>query len=281
MIYALISGASFGAMAIFARAAYASGIDTATLLFLRFAIAAVCLGLVMLVRRVPLPRGRYLVAPILMGAAGYALQSFCFFSALRYASAGLVALLLYLYPAMVTILAALFLNEKMTRAKLIALLLALTGSVLTIGPAGDAKPLGIVFGVAAAMIYAVYITVGTRVLKHVSPLQSSTVVAASAAVALGIAAMSTGPVLPMTVQGWTAVIAIALISTVVAVLTFFAGIARVGPVNASTLSTVEPIVTLILAWLFLGEAVTPIRFAGGAMILFAVVLLARSGRVKA
>jgi len=278
MIYILISGASFGAMAIFVRAAYASGIDTTTLLFLRFAIAAVCLGVVMVARRVPLPRGRYFVAAILMGAAGYALQSFCFFSALHYASAGLVALLLYLYPAIVTVLAALFLNEKMTRIKLIALSLALTGSVLTIGPAGDAKPLGILLGVAAAVIYAIYITVGTRVLKQISPLQSATVVAASAAVVFGMVTMVKGAVLPASTQGWGAVVAIALISTVVAVLTFFAGLERIGPVNASTLSTVEPIVTLVLAWLFLGEQIAPIRFIGGAMILSAVVLLARSRR---
>src|SRR4051794_9733801 len=98
MLFILISAASFGALAIFVRLAYADGMDTITLLFLRFGIAAVCLGVVMKWRGLSLPRGRYLATAMLMGALGYAGQSFCYFSALHYASAGMVALLLYLYP---------------------------------------------------------------------------------------------------------------------------------------------------------------------------------------
>ena len=62
-------------------------------------------------------------------------------------------------------------------------------------------------------------------------------------------------------------------STVVAVSAFFAGLRRVGPSEAAILSTFEPVVTVVLAFFVLGERLTPLQLAGGALVLAAVVLL--------
>ncbi|HSQ39327.1 MAG TPA: EamA family transporter, partial [Anaerolineales bacterium] len=91
-----ISAASFGTLAIFGRFLYADGLDTFTMLFLRFTIAASIMTVILLLRREPFPRGRVLGLLIGMGALGYVGQSFSYLSAIKYASAGLVALLLYL-----------------------------------------------------------------------------------------------------------------------------------------------------------------------------------------
>ena len=90
------SSLAFGAMAVFARYAYADGVDTSTLLALRFSIAGVLLAVLMRVQRLPWPTGRMLGAALAMGAIGYAGQAFTFFTALTLIPAGLVALLLYL-----------------------------------------------------------------------------------------------------------------------------------------------------------------------------------------
>lgn len=278
------SALAFGAMAVLARIAYADGTDTPTLLALRFSIAAVCLAAIARVRRVSLPAGRDLAAIAALGAIGYGGQAATFFTALTLAPAGLVALLLYLHPALVAVLAVFLLKERMTVTKLAALVVALAGMTLTVGPAlaGDASasfprlPLGIAFGLAAAAIYSVYIIVGTRLTGRVAPLALSTIVVASAALVFIVAAALNGPRFPQTASGWAAVAAIALISTVAAITLFFAGLARIGPTRASTLSTVEPVFTVALAWLLLGERVGIVQAIGGAMILAAVVLLARS-----
>jgi len=55
-----------------------------------------------------------------------------------------------------------------------------------------------------------------------------------------------------------------------------AGLERVGPTNAATLSTIEPVVTVVLAALILDESITPLRILGGLMILLAVIILTRS-----
>ena len=138
----------------------------------------------MAARRVAWPRGRTLLGLIAMGALGYVGQSFCYFSALQHAPAGLVALLLYLYPALVAVLAVVVLKERFTRRKTVALALALGGAVLTIGVSRGGTPLGVAFGIGAAIIYAVYIIAGTRLLERAPAIPASTVIIASAGAGL-------------------------------------------------------------------------------------------------
>lgn len=276
VFFIIVSAISFGAAAIFARFAYEAGTTPVTLLFLRFGIASLGMLFIMLVRGIPLPRGRILLGLVLMGAIGYAGQSFCYFTALTMASAGLVALLLYLYPALVTVLAMVILKEPVLKLKMIAVVLALAGTALTIGTTGGGKPLGIVLGLGAAFIYSVYILFGSKIIKQGAAIQSSIVIIISAAAVYGGIIAIQGATFPATLSGWASVSAVALISTVLAIVTFLAGLERVGPTNAATLSTIEPVVTVILAAWILGETITPLRIAGGIMILLAVIVLAKS-----
>lgn len=275
VFYTLASAACFASMAIFARMAYASGIDTPTLLLLRFTMAAVLMWTLLLAKGLKLPRGRGMVMLLAMGSVGYAGQAFSFFTALTLASAGLVSLLLYLYPAIVTILARLVFRHPLTRLQIVAVAVALVGSVLTIGKAGDGKPLGIFFGLLAAFIYSIYILAGSRFPKDVTPTASTTIITSAAAVTYGIVVAIKGFHPPATGTGWFAVVAIAIICTVLAILFFFEGLERVGAVRASVFSTLEPVFTVALAAVILGEAITPMRVMGGALIVGAVLLLAR------
>jgi drug/metabolite transporter (DMT)-like permease len=272
-------------MAILARIAFASGVDTPTLLALRFAIAAAAMLVVAFARKIPLPSGSTLGMLVLLGAVGYGGQAFSFFTALTLAPAGLVALLLYLHPALVTLLAATFLDERLSAVKIVALALALAGTVLTVAPAltasgsayaGPRIAAGIGFAVAAAVFYSLYIVVGAWLGRRVAAFPTSTVVISSSAALFVAVALVRGPQWPQTPTGWLAVVAIALLSTVAAVTLYFAGLQRIGPMRASTLSTLEPLVTVTSAALVLGETIAPVQMAGGALILAAVVILARA-----
>jgi drug/metabolite transporter (DMT)-like permease len=76
---------------------------------------------------------------------------------------------------------------------------------------------------------------------------------------------------------WPGVIGVALIATAFAVQAFYAGARRIGAARSALVSTVEPIYTITLAALLLGEALAPIQLVGGALILGGV-LLAETGR---
>jgi drug/metabolite transporter (DMT)-like permease len=278
LVMVLISACCFGATPIFARIAFAAGADTFTTLALRFGIAALCLVGFQVARRVPLPRRGVVVQLALLGAFGRAGQGLTYFIALTLIPAALVSLLLYLYPAIVTVLAVLILRDRLTPLKLGALLVALAGTALTIGPATGDKPLGIALGVATACIYAVYILISSRVTPQAGVLSSSTVISVATALVFCALAELHGVALPRTTLGWLAILGLALISTVVGTVTFFAGLGLVGPTDASTLSTLEPVVTVALAALILSETIQPLQLAGGALILAAVGVLARGRR---
>lgn len=270
----VVSAASFGTLAIIGRYAYADGLDVTTMLFLRFTIAAILMFAWLAIRKEPLPRGRTLLQLAGMGGLGYVGQSFCFMSAISYASTGLVALLLYLYPVFVTILTVIFQKVKLTSRTVFALVLATIGAALTANPQGGQLP-GILLAVTAAMIYAVYILVGTGVMQKVSAVQSSAVIFASAALVFGIMTAIRGPHWPTTPNGWLAISGIAVIATLLPVATFLGGLKIVGATDASLLSTLEPVVTVVLAAMLLGEKVQPLMIAGGVLILAAVLLIVR------
>lgn len=270
-----LSAASFGAMALFARLARADGVDVSALLFLRFAIAGGVMAAVMGGTRRRWPRGRKLGLLAAMGGVGYVGQSLCFFLALDHASAGLVALLLYLYPFIVTLIGAALLGETMTRLRAGAVATALLGTGLTIGTGLAGSALGIALGIGAALIYSVYILVGSRVLQEEDPLAAATVVMLAAAAVFGVWVALEEPHFPASAIGWSSVLAIALLSTVLAMVGFFAGLKRLGASDSATLSTLEPVVTFVLAAVFLDEPVTVIQVLGGMLVLGAVIALAK------
>jgi drug/metabolite transporter (DMT)-like permease len=211
-----------------------------------------------------------------MGALGYAGQSFCYYEALALVPAGLVALLLYLYPAIVTVLAVLILRERISKLKILALLLALGGAAFTIGPTGGGNLAGIALGLGAAFIYSFYIIAGSKIVKQGAAIQSSGIIITSAALVYGAIIAIKGASFPGALSGWVWAGAFAVISTVLAIVTFLAGLERTGATHAATLSTIEPVVTVILATIVLGERITPLRMAGGLLIILAVIILARS-----
>jgi drug/metabolite transporter (DMT)-like permease len=271
-----VSAVCFAGTAILARLAYADGVDPRTFLALRFAVAGLALVPLAAARRAQVPRGGVLVGLVLMGAVGYAGQATAYFTALTLAPAGLVALLLYTYPALVVLLAAALFGERLRPLRLSAIVLALVGTALAVGAGGGGDARGAVLALVAAAIYAAYILAGSRFGRGVPALTSSAVVVPSAAIAYAVVLALGGATWPASAAGWAAVVGVGLLSAA-AISLFLAGLARTGPGDAAALSTVEPIATVLLAAAVLAEPLGAAQVAGGALILAAVVVLARTG----
>ena len=272
-----LSAAGFGAMAIFGKLAYGAGVQVDDLLLLRFALAAVLLLAVAGVSGAlqGLTR-RSVLAGLGMGAIGYATQSGLYFAALERMDASLLALILYVYPALVLVGAVALGRERATGRRVGALVIALVGTALVLAGAvsGSLDPLGTVLGFGAALAYTAYILTGARVGAGVPPVALSGLVCVGATVTFALASIVRGgPELDFGADGWLAVGAIAAVSTVGAILCFFAGMARVGPSAASILSTLEPVVTVVLAAAAFGESLAPAQLVGGTLVLSAVVVM--------
>jgi drug/metabolite transporter (DMT)-like permease len=178
--------------------------------------------------------------------------------------------LLYTYPALVTLAAALLGRERLTPARGAAVLVASCGTLLVLLGAGAVRfdLVGVAMAFGAAVTYTVYILVADTVVHRVPPVVLSAFVMTGASVALAVRAALTGGVdLGFGLAGWFWVGCIAVVSTVVAMLAFFAGMRRTGPSTAAILSTFEPVVTTALAMLTLGEFLAPVQLVGGLLVL--------------
>src|SRR3954452_19704539 len=157
----LASAAASGVMPIFGKLAFEAGVGVATLLFVRFAIAAPVLWAAVVVRGT-LPRNRGPVLRALaLGAVGYAMQAGLYFLALERMDAAVLSLILYSSPGLMTGAAILLRRESASRRRLVALVTASGGLVLVIAGAGvgSLDLAGCALAAGAALTYTTYILV--------------------------------------------------------------------------------------------------------------------------
>ena len=279
VVHCLASAAAFGAMGIFGKLAYDEGVTVGTLLSVRFALAAALFWLLVAatgglreLRRLP---RRDVGLALALGAVGYGAQAGGYFTALGRLDASLLSLLLYTFPVIVTVAAVALGRDRFSGRTVAALVLASAGLVLVLAgaSAGSLDPVGTALGLGTAVIYSVYILVSEGVVDRMSPLLLSTLVATGAAGTLAISGVVTGGLRPadVTAEGYGWLVGIAVVSTVIAISLFFAGLERVGPSAASILSTVEPVVTVGLAFAVFGEQLGSVQLVGGLLVLGAVV----------
>ncbi len=277
VLLCMLAAAGFAAMAIFAKLAYAAGFDVPSLLLMRFVIAGAALWAIVAIRRPARPRLRTVLLAAGLGAIGYAVQAATFFASLERIDASLASLLLYVYPTLVLVGAVLIGRERATRRRIGALALASAGTVLVLvggGGVGALDPVGIALVFAAAVTYTAYILVSDRHGTDTDPILLTAMIITAAAVAVGAwSATHGGPDLHVAAQGWEAVVAIALVSTVVPTAAFLLGLRRVGPATASIVATLEPVITVALAMVVFGDRLRPLQLLGGAGVIAAVVLI--------
>lgn len=276
VLLVLVSATSFGAMAIFARIAYRGGADPHGVLLVRFAVAAVILTAIMFATGAPWPRGRDLRLLVLMGAVGYFAQSLTYFSAVTRIPSGLVAVIFYTYPVLVAVCSAILTRRRPSPATLVAAVLATTGVALVAGPSRGGDLLGIGLAMAAAVVYTGYILAGGSLSANVRPLASTTTVCLAAAGMYAGGCLAHPPHLPGDAAGWTSALATAVISTVVAVTAFLAGIQRLGGAPAAAISCVEPVITALLAFLVFAEHLTWLQIIGATLVCVSVTGVALS-----
>jgi drug/metabolite transporter (DMT)-like permease len=270
------SATAFGTLGILAKLAYASGLGTEQTLAFRFLLAAIgMVGLAIAVGHNPLRlRRRQLIALIGLGAIVYTAQSLTYFIALRSLPASLAVLIAYIYPSLVVMAGWLFLHRSVSYWHGLALAASFAGVALLVGGAHFQLTLALVFAIASPTIYTAYILIGERVMSSVPALAASAVIFTGAAVAFCVlAAMNHQLAPPSNASGWAVGVALALVPTMVAISLFLAGLPRIGAARAALLSTWEPVVTVLLAALILGDRLSIVQAIGGALVIAAVVVV--------
>lgn len=272
----ILSAAGFGVMPIFALYAYQAGVNVATLLFLRFALAACVFFLYIFGRfkMIKITRS-HLISLLILGGVLYPLQASFYFSAVKYIPASLAVLLLYTYPIFVTGFSLVFDKEKLTKQVLASIVFCFLGLALVLGTSfGAINFFGAFLALAAAIVYSCYITLGNRVVKQFLPVATSAFIVLFASLSLLVTGFFTGAIdFHFQAGAWLPIGGLALFSTVFSIFTFFRGLELIGSTRAAILSMTEPLVTIAFSALLFSERLTLPQILGGIAVLSGAVLI--------
>jgi len=280
-----VAAIAFSSKAIMVKLAYAYIPDPEILLTLRMGFAAPFFLLLLIWARThkeakPISR-RDLAALLFFGVLGGYAPMWFDFAGLVYVTAGLERVVLYLYPTMVILISAWRYHQPMTRREIFSLITSYIGVALAVGhdmmvlKSGTAQTLlGVTLVLASALTYAVYIVISGRLIPRVgsTSFTATSMLVASTAAAIHMAL--THPIgnllhLPAPVYGLGLLMAI--VATVLPALLLSAGIHRIGSNRASLIGAVGPVSTIVLAFAFLDETITPLQLAGTFMVMAGVL----------
>ena len=276
VLLVLTSAVCFGFMPIFARLAYAQGVGVDGLLFVRFLLAFLIMGVILVAsRRLVLPRMWDLLVLVVLGAVVYFLQAILYFTSLLYSPVAVVALLLYTYPVLVTVSVSVLGWERISGKLAGAVAIAILGLLLIANPFGNPVGFGAILAFGSAVTYTVYMLSGSKILRRVRGDVAAFYVIGAASVSFGLTGEFTGTFhLNWGLMGWFWVATITVLCTVFGITAFFIGLSMIGPSRAALISIMEPATAVFASVLLFGNALSALQWFGGLLILAATTATA-------
>jgi len=285
VVLVLLSAVGFAAMALWAKVAYADGWTPEALVAARFVLAAAAFWGLVLVRGRGVPPRRVALGAFALGMTAYALENHLYFAAVERIDAGLLALIMSAYPALVVAGAVLLGRERPDARRLVALSFALSGALLVLAGAGGGggfDTVGALLALGSATAYAVYLLAGDKLVGRLDPFVLAALVTSGAAVSLVAGAGFSGELaIPAGNEAALDLLGLVAVSSVLPLAWLWLGIAQLGAPTASIVASIEPAITVTLGAMLLGEHLADLQLAGGALVVGAIVVLnARRGSVE-
>ncbi len=286
VVFALLAAVGFSAKAILVKLAYQYRVDSITLLALRMAFAMPFFAVVALwIRRqhaAPMNwHDRLLVLGL--GLVGYYLSSLFDFLGLQYITAGLERLILFLYPTLTVIFAALIYRRAIGKKVLVAMALSYAGIALVFlhdagNRQGESVLLGAMLVFASTLSYSIYLVGAGHAIARigVERFTSYAMIIASTACLLQFGATHPLSALELPVRVYEYAIGMAVFSTVLPVFLLSYAIRHIGSAHASLIGSIGPVSTIYLAYLFLNEQVTLLQIAGAMLVMSGVLIISLS-----
>ena len=281
-LLAAISAVTFSIKGVLAKMLYARGMDPATLLGARFAVAVPFFWLALWLFPSSKVTRRDAVALILSGLIGFCGAAYADFYGLLYVDATIERVIIYTYPAVVVLLSALFFGEKLTARKLFSIALTYAGLALTLrlfssGLRADLFGSALIF--LSALIYSFNYIITEVLGRRVSGVKLSAYAATAAGA--GFIAVWHGDPMPSGFEVWALLVVMGVVSTFIPVLALALAIKRIGASKSALVSFIGPVATALLAYSLLGERMDGVQISGMCLVIIGVLIISTGkGRPK-
>ncbi|MFL5730374.1 MAG: DMT family transporter [Cytophagaceae bacterium] len=281
----------FSAKAVMVKLAYTYQVDTLSLLTLRMLISLPFFAGIAIYSNRKNPGTNLTVKDwlmvVILGVTGYYLASLFDFEGLRFISAGLERLILFVYPTLVVVLSAIFFKKKIGGKEYLALSLTYIGiAVVFLGDLNlHQKDLwlgaGLIFG--SAFTYAVYLMGSGELIPKLGSMRytSYAMIVSTAAVCIHYVCSSEIKLFSFSREVYILSTVMAVFSTVIPAMLLSEGIRMIGSGRASIIGSVGPVSTILLAYIFLGEDISFIQIIGTILVLAGVLTVSRSKTASA
>ena len=284
-LFVFVATVALAFKGVLARFAYEAGLSVDAVLLIRFGVAAPLfwLGVRLFAgERRPVTGRQWMQC----GGAGllFFVATYADFTAGALIGASLSRLVLFTFPVFVVLFNALLHHQPPSFRQLLIFTVTYAGLALAVAPEGVGglqreQVAGVAWAFLSALTYALYLIASQPVMKAVG---SARFTAASGSATLVIMLLflllaGRGEALQFTLPGfgWATLIAVAC--TVLPFFLLFEGIRRCGASRASLIALSGPAITVVAAWLLLGEVLVPLQIGGLLLVMAGIVLLARSG----
>jgi drug/metabolite transporter (DMT)-like permease len=264
----LLAALGFSLQPLFAREVYADGANALGLVWLRFLVPSLLLLLF-----IPGKTRRLRPGAGVLGMIN-GMASLCYFVALQQVTVSLTVMLLSLFPLLVFLQGWARRQESLTVSRLLALVGALAGVYFTLDGDFAGSWVGILFGLGAALFYSAYLVGAPRWMPAGDALGSSAWTLIGAALVFSVPATLGYADLPQSARGWSAVLALGIVSTFIPFLLLIKGIGMLQrQFDVAIFSTLEPVASIFWAWLILHETLSENSLLGAVLVIGAALLM--------
>lgn len=268
---AIVAAISFAANTTLARIAYDGGSNVMTVLTLRTLLAGVAVLAILTATRGPLrlPARRRLAA-LAIGLV-LALYSLAMMSAIQFIPVALAVLIFYTYPLLTTLYLWLSGRERPKWSAAAALIVAFAGLLLALDVTGASLDWrGVALGALAALGVTAVVVLNSRLVGAGDSRPVTLHMMASAGLVYVAAILATDDIaLPSGGAAWTAFVAGPLFYTA-ASISFFVAMSKLGPFRAALTMNLEPVSSMLLGFVLLGQVLTGWQLLGAALVITAV-----------
>lgn len=274
--YGAIAAASYGLNPLFTFPLYKAGLTPDSVLFYRYGLAVVMLGILMKLQKQSFALRRKEVLPLFVMGMLMAFSSLALFISYNYMAAGIASTILFIYPVLVAVIMAVFFKEKLSMITILSIALAFFGiSLLYKGDGETLSFVGTVLVLISSLTYALYIIGVNRSVLRDMPTSKLTFYALAFGASVFFVRLKFGASLSPIHEPllWLNPIALALFPTVISLVTMAKAVHYVGSTPTAILGALEPITALFFGVMIFGEPLTPRIVLGIILVLSAVTLI--------
>ena len=276
-ILGAIAAASYGMNPLFTLPLYSAGMSVDTVLFYRYSLAVIVLGIMMKFQKQSFAIKRVDVLPLCIMGLLFAFSSLFLFMSYNYMDAGIASTILFVYPVLVAIIMAVVFKEKVSPITMFSIALAFVGiSMLCKSPGGQTLSLvGITFVFLSSLSYAIYIVGVNRSSLKDMPIAKLTFYVLLFGLSVYVVRLQFCTELQVipTPMLWINAVSLAVFPTVISLVTMTKAIHYIGSTPTAILGALEPVTALFFGVLVFGEQLTPRIILGILMVITAVTLI--------